>query len=274
MQSTMPCQPSRHPPCPTYLRDEHPRRPEHEQPPRPPPVRPHAVPLEHARLEAAVEPGLGGVDGERVVARVQQVGVQVAHRPVHAHFLVHQRVGESPAVAAEQAQDRQRIPAAMADRASEVRGQPGDPVADVRGRCRQGRLDLVTQRRGDELIGVDAEDPRLAGLSQRERFLLAESLPHGTHDHARAAGTADLRGGVGAVTVDHDQLLGPAHRVQTPGNARRLVARDHDHREPGTLRHASPRGGRAAGRVTATRRASGTVRAWRARCPPTTTSTR
>ena len=211
------------------LEDERPHGGERTQ------ARPAAA--QHAGVVARVQEQLAHVVGQRVVAAVQQVLGEIAHGAVDDDLLVDQRVVEAAPVAAKEAEDGARVPAAVMDEAAQVGRQPRHPKPDaVAGRGHR-RLDRPPQRRRHHLVGVEAEDPRPGRLGDREPLLLAEAGHHVTLDHPRAVLAADGGRLVATVLVDDDDLVGPADAVQAGADARGLVAGDEHHRDRRPLSH-------------------------------------
>jgi hypothetical protein len=68
--------------------------------------------------------------------------------------------------------------------------------------------DLVAERQAHALVGVDREDPVVAGQAGRVVLLVRITAP-GPHFDARRVLASDGQGLVGAPGVDDDPLVGP-----------------------------------------------------------------
>src|SRR5690606_39163287 len=90
------------------------------------------------------------------------------------------------------------------------------------------RLQLGTQR----LVGVQAEDPVVAGLFDRELFLASEAVERAL-DHPGACCARELAGAIGGAGVDHDDLVAEGQRRQAAADAVGLVEADDRRRELG-----------------------------------------
>src|SRR5438046_1328434 len=91
------------------------------------------------------------------------------------------------------------------------------------------------ERRGDGLVGVEAQHPVVLRLVDRVLLLLAEAEPFLLHE-ARAVAPRDFRGAVAASGIDDHDLVGEGEALEAGREDRRGVASDQDGRERGSWR--------------------------------------
>jgi hypothetical protein len=87
------------------------------------------------------------------------------------------------------------------------------------------REDLVAQRVGDALVGVDAHDPFVLRGADRELLLRDVAGPVAL-DHARSERCGELARPVRRVRVDHEDLVAERERAQALAEPVLLVHRD------------------------------------------------
>ena len=122
-----------------------------------------------------------------------------------------------------------RIPVGRAHPSSEVPGHARHAEGGRAGVGRQ-RRDLLAQRLGDRLIGVEREHPVVA--RQRRGVVLLRAVPGPRvrlHARGERRGQGDRR--ISAAAIHHDPLLRPRHGPQGPFDVRGGVLRDEDHRD-------------------------------------------
>src|SRR5439155_12914548 len=103
------------------------------------------------------------VVGDVLVGEVLELVAQPSHAAAHLHRLVDERALPAAAAAVPQPELRVRVPVGAADPPPEVARHPGDAVAGVGEAGRAPALDLLAQPGADALVGVDREQPVVAG---------------------------------------------------------------------------------------------------------------
>jgi hypothetical protein len=99
------------------------------------------------------------------IGMVQQIAAQMPDLAVHLDAVVRRAAGEPRAAAVAETELAIRIPAAVADPAAEVMGEPREVVARERRRAvREQGADLGGERVRDALVGVEAQHPVVAGF--------------------------------------------------------------------------------------------------------------
>ena len=133
----------------------------------------------------------------------------------------------APLVAAEKAQAAVGLPAAEAHAPPQEVVEPPDAVAvpdpGAAAVGLQNGQDLVFELGGDALVGVDDQHPLVRGLGDGPVFLGRGVDVLVLHD-AGAGVAGDLRRGVGAEGIDHEDLIGPGNRGQAVGNVLLFIA--------------------------------------------------
>src|SRR5919109_4286704 len=172
-----------------------------------------------------------------------------SHVAVDLHRLVHRALAEPAAPAPEQTHLPVRIESAVTDPASPDDVPSRDGVTVGRSIGRNDVLDLRTERRRDDLVGIERQDPGAARRLEPVILLRRIAGPR-THDDvirelARDAGRLVLGFG-----VDHDELVGPGDGLEARADALLLVLRDDHHREARRLH--GPRSSRTAASTTGT----------------------
>src|SRR5207342_2373164 len=158
---------------------------------------------------------------------MDQVAPERADFALYARRLMHfARAAPAAAAAVEQAQDAVRIGVAVAQELAEILDQPGETVTGRGGgAARALRLDRRTQLRADAFVGVQAQDPVVGGLFDRELFLAAETVER-PRNHACTQRLGDRARGIGRMRVDHHDLVAERERGEAVANAVGLVERD------------------------------------------------
>ena len=141
--------------------------------------------------------------------------------------------GPAGAAAVVEAQLVVGIPVGRADPASEMERDSRHPVAGGVGLALQHTADLGGQLGRHPFVGVEREDPVVAGLGRRVVLLCHVPGPR-AHGHPWCEPPGDLHRGVGAAGIDDHDLVGPRHRLERGRQIGGLVARDHRDRQ---LRH-------------------------------------
>ena len=101
-----------------------------------------------------------------------------------------------------------RIEGPVSDRKPKEVFQAMDLVGVVVPAVPQQFADTLLESAGDVFIRVEKEYPFPAGLLHAEVSLVGEAGP-GPAEHAAGVGFRDFHRGVGAVTVDYDDVVGP-----------------------------------------------------------------
>jgi hypothetical protein len=188
---------------------------------------------------------LRDVGRERRERVVVQVAAQGRDGTGAVDFLVDDGIAApARAVAAEEAEAVVRIPVAVGDPAAEEPNFARETGGgELRGGCGRGRVggrggagglaaeevdDRGAQRRGNFLVGVEREHPRVRGEIERGVLGVAVAAPRQVV-HAGAGGQREGFGGVGGVVERDDDLRGPAvHAGEAAREVVRLVFGDDD----------------------------------------------
>jgi hypothetical protein len=167
------------------------------------------------------------------VGIVVQIVSETPRLPVQADRLVDRTAVPFTGPPIVQPQLEVWIPVGTPDPAAEIVRDPGNAIAPGPGFRREQRPDFVGQRRGHPFVGVQGQDP----VVRRDRggvvLLRAEPRPGSDLDPIGVP-TRDRDGVVGALGVDDDDLVRPAHRRQRRLDIRRFVPGDDRN---GQLRH-------------------------------------
>ena len=143
------------------------------------------------------------------VGEVEQVAVQVddLHVGAHLHLLVHQRLvvaGERPGV---EAQHPIRVPAAVADEATEHPGEAGDGVDGVAGRTGHDGGDGRLQFGREPLVCIQPQHPFGLDMGLGEAALATEARPGGVDEEAGAEFGGDGGGVILTAGVQDDDFV-------------------------------------------------------------------
>jgi hypothetical protein len=195
-------------------------------------------------LQRRVAVLLGEITVQRLGGGMQQVAVETADRSVGEDVLVHDVVAPACVAAVEKPQVPVGITFAVRQPAAEK------PVAarhrvSVVARLAQRIAYRALELGRDALVGIEAEDPVVRGLGDREVLLPPESEP-GLCDYARTGAPGEFYGIIAAAGIDDDRLGGERGGGQTIGELRSGVVRDDDQRKGESGRRIGHRVGRAA----------------------------
>ncbi len=177
-------------------------------------------------LDRRVPVLLGDVGVERFGRRMQQVAGKARDRAVCSHVLMDGIVGPARMPAVEQAHDPIGVTFAVPQPAAEEAVAPRHRKRDGRRRRSERRTNRRAELRRDALVGIEAENPVVRRVRDREVLLRPESLPR-LHDHARAAAAGDFHGIIAAARIDDDDLTGERRRREALRELSGRVARDH-----------------------------------------------
>ncbi len=145
----------------------------------------------------------------------------VEGRAVRAVFVGHPR-----GAAAEEAQLAVGIESAVTHPAAEDLVAAVDPVGAVLGVAGEQLADALLERSGENLVGVEQEDP-VRGAFVDGGVLLATMTFEGLDEDPGVVAASDLQGAIGGEGVDDDDLVGEAHGVEGARKIGLLVHRDH-----------------------------------------------
>jgi hypothetical protein len=152
--------------------------------------------------------------------------LQARDRAVGGNVLVHQIVGPARPAPVEKPHDPVRIAFAVRKPASEKPVAAREREGHGDGRSAERRANRSAELRCNALVGIEAEDPVVRRVRNREVLLRPKSLPR-PHDNARAAAAGDFHGIIAAARIDDDNLTGERRRREAIRKLVGGVARDH-----------------------------------------------
>ena len=150
--------------------------------------------------------------------------------PAGADGFVDGALFELRGAAAEEAQFRIRIVAAVADPAAEEKIAAGEEVRFMLWLALEQRADFAGQFGADFFVGVEREHPVRRTFRDGGVFLRAEAFPVFAEEF-RAEFTSNVRGAVGGAAVDDDDFVGPADAGEGARQVRFLIFRNDGDRE-------------------------------------------